>query len=119
MSHSGHSGVPVGMKYTYVSGNKRVQIVCWALLCFVMALLFGGEVLPDENPNKLENLALFDKDSMQLIVSEGRVQIANQNDRFRHATDRGQLVLTVDLALLGFLAGLLHQILTVVGDRKW
>ena len=45
---------------------------------------------------------MFDDDSLHLIVDEGRAQIAVQNDRFRHATDRAQLMVTVDLALLGF-----------------
>lgn len=50
---------------------------------------------------------------------KARCQSTAQNDRFRHATDRGQLMVTVDLALLGFLAALLHQVLEVHGDRKW
>lgn len=106
-------------RYGYVSGSKRVQIECWALPAFVLALLFGGDVRPSPNPNEPGDLTAFDDDSLHLIVDEGRAQIAAQNDRFRHATDRAQLMVTVDLALLGFLAALLHQVLGVHGDRKW
>jgi hypothetical protein len=86
---------------------------------FVWALLIGGEVLPKhENPNQPGDLSEFDDESLRLIVEEGRSQVDRQSDRFRHATDRGQVLLTVDLALLGFLAALLHHLLQIGGQRE-
>lgn len=81
---------------------------------FTLALLFGGTVSPThENPNVATDLKEFDDASLQLLIDEGRSQTDRQSSRFRHATDRGQILLTVDLAILGFLVALLHQLLRV------
>lgn len=86
---------------------------------FILALLLGGEVLPKhDNPNQPADICKFDDQSLQLIVDEGRAQVERQNDRFRSATDRGQILLTVNLALLGFIAALLHHLLQLHGIRE-
>ena len=86
---------------------------------FVWAVLLGGEVKPiHENPNTPGDMSSFDDDSLRLVIEEGREQAQRQNERFRHATDRAQILLTVDLALLGFLAALLHHLLGLHGTRE-
>jgi len=93
--------------------NMRIT---WA---FILALLVGGDVLPGHtNPNSPGDMQGFDDDALHLVIEEGRAQIDRQNERFRHATDRGQVLLTVDLALLGFMAALLHHLLQLHGKRE-
>ncbi len=90
-----------------------------ATRAFLWALFMGGDLSPvHKNPNKVGNVSKFDPASLELVIDEGRLQAARQGERFRHATDRGQLLLTVDLALLGFLAALLHHLLQLHGDWK-
>jgi len=86
---------------------------------FVSAILINGRVEPSlENPNTPGTLDNFDDDSLKLLVEEGRIQIERQTERYRHATDRGQIVLTVDLAVLGFQAALLMHLLDTQGFKK-
>jgi hypothetical protein len=90
-----------------------------ATRAFLWALFIGGDLSPvHENRNEVDDVSEFDDESLKLVVDEGRLQAARQGERFRHATDRGQLLLTVDLALLGFLAALLHHLVQLHGDRK-
>lgn len=99
-----------GDKWTHDTGVTRG---------FVWAMLLGGEVKPThENPNRPGDLSDFDDASLRLLIEEGREQAQRQNERFRHATDRAQILLTVDLALLGFLAALLHHLLGLHGTRE-
>ena len=87
---------------------------------FIAALLFGGGVEPDHrNPNVPGNLEEFDSESLKLLVDEGRRQSDRQTEIFKHTTDRAQVLLTVGLALAGFVAATLHQIQNLHGDRKW
>ena len=52
-------------------------------------------------------------------MEEGRIQLADQNDRFKYATDRSQSLVTVAVALVGFLAALLDGLLKLhVGIRQ-
>jgi len=81
---------------------------------FLLSVFFGDGALPNvnaRNPNKPGDVCKFDPDSLKLLVEEGRIQLADQNDRFKHATDRSQLLVTVAVALVGFLAALLHGLL--------
>lgn len=103
------------MKATWNSGRQHRLTTA-----FVAALLFGGGVTPDHrNPNVPGNLAGFDDNSLQLIVDEGRRQLDRQADKFRHITDRAQVLLTISLALAGFVAATLHQVEHLHGTRKW
>lgn len=70
-------------RYNYVSGNKKVQMECWALPAFILALLFGGEVRPSGNPNEPGDLTAFDDDSLRLVIDEGRAQISCDANRDR------------------------------------
>jgi hypothetical protein len=82
-------------------------------------MLFGGEVRPThKNPNQPGDICKFDDESLRLLIEEGRTQAERQTDRFRHATDRAQILLTVDIALLGFMAALLHHLLQLSGGRE-
>lgn len=90
-----------------------------ATRAFVWAMLFGGEVKPThKNPNQPGDICKFDDESLRLLIDEGRTQAERQTERFRHATDRAQILLTVDLAFLGFLAALLHHLLQLSGSRE-
>lgn len=87
---------------------------------FVLGLLTSRSVEPvGENPNLPSDLTTFDDASLELIVDEGRLQVDRQKERFNHATSRGQRLLTVDLALLGLLASLSHQILHLHKLHFW
>ena len=98
--------------------NRREMRVMWAFLC---ALLFGGHIDPEhENPNQPGTLEGYSDDDLQLVVEQARIQMERQDGRYRHATDRSQVLLTVDLALLGFLAALLAHVLKLHGGlRDW
>jgi hypothetical protein len=86
---------------------------------FVLSLLFGGRVVPPPlNPNKPSDITGFDDESLRLIVDEGRRQSADQSDRFKHATDRAQVLLTAGLAALGLVAALLATVNDASGARR-
>ena len=90
------------------------------LRAFLWSVLVGGTVSPAlENPNSPGDMAGFDEESLRIVIEEGRRQVDSQSERFRHATDRGQVVLTVALALLGFLAAQLDRVSKVHADRLW
>ena len=97
-----------------------MQIECWALPAFVLALLFGGEYVrariqmsPGTSPRS--TMTPYTSSS-----TRGGPRSRRQNDRFRRRDGYVlELMVTVDLALLAFLAALLHQVLGVHGDRKW
>ena len=96
-----------------VSWNHR-SIEGGVIRAFVLAMLFNGDVSAVHiNPNSAIDLERFDEESLRLLIDEGRIQMERQSSRFRHATDRAQILLTVDLAVLGFLAALFHQLLSV------
>jgi hypothetical protein len=98
------------VKLSWKARSMEVGVV----RAFTLALLFNGSISAIHgNPNTVTDLKDFDDDSMRLLVEEGRNQMERQASRFRHATDRAQNLLTVDLAVLGFLAALLHQLLRV------
>ncbi len=70
---------------------------------YILALLFGTPVRGlAKNPNVEGDLSGFDEPSLQLVIDEGQRQLAEQSDRFRHTTDRAQLVVTVSLVALPF-----------------
>jgi hypothetical protein len=93
---------------------------------FVLALLFGGIVRTAPlNPNQPSDVSALDAGSLQLIVDEGRRQLDNQADRFRHITDRAQTLLTVGLIAVGFAAsiftrlGHVHAVRRVLATSFW
>jgi hypothetical protein len=101
----------------HISGRPKEMGVSSA---FVLGLITGGTVEPvGENPNLPSDLTTFDDASLKLIVDEGRLQVDRQRERFSHAISRGQTLLTVDLALLGLLATLSHQILHLHKFHFW
>lgn len=105
------------MRATFDRGKRAHQT--GVTRAFVWAVLLGGEVKPNhENPNTPGDLSAFDNESLRLVIEEGREQALRQNERFRHATDRAQILLTVDIALLGFLGALLHHLLGLHGSRE-
>ncbi len=74
---------------------------------FIAGLLFGWEVKGEqESPNHPGDVTEFDELSLRLVVEEGRRQIDNQSERFKHTTDRAQVVVTVSLLALPFWVGL-------------
>lgn len=86
---------------------------------FVAALLLGGAVEPAiSNPNKPGDMANLSDDSLRLVVEEGRRQMDAQVARFEHVQSRSQVVLTVALAALGFVAGILGRIQEAPGTRE-
>jgi len=78
---------------------------------YVKALLLGGSPgTGTTNPNALSDLGAFDEESLREVVTEGRRQLDHQSESFRHATDRGQLLLTVTLVAIGFEAATFGKI---------
>lgn len=72
---------------------------------YVCSLLFGAEIVSDPiNKNTPGDITGFDADSQTLLIEEGRRQLADQSDRFRHLCDRALALLTVALAVLGLMA---------------
>jgi hypothetical protein len=72
---------------------------------FALALLFGGPVRPVlENPNKPGDVATMRDTDQSLVVDEGRRQLDAQVGRLEHVQSRSQALLTVSIALLGFVA---------------
>ena len=72
---------------------------------YVCSLLFGAEIISDPiNKNTPGDISEFDSDSQMLLIEEGRRQLADQSDRFRHVCDRALALLTVGLAVLGLMA---------------
>jgi hypothetical protein len=85
-------------------------------LAFVADLVLGGGVEPEQlNTNKPGDMSRFDTDSLRLVVEEGRRQLQVQADTFRHTTDRGQVLLTMSLVVLGFVAATFGSINAVAG----
>jgi hypothetical protein len=83
--------------------KKKAEIpLTWA---YILAMLLGGTARPENlNPNAPGDISEFDEPSLTLLVEEGRRQIQEQMDRFKHVTDRAQVLLTVSIVLLGFLS---------------
>jgi len=72
---------------------------------YVLSLLFGAEIVSDPiNTNTPGDVSEFDTDSQTLLIEEGRRQLADQSDRFRHVCDRALALLTIGLAVLGLMA---------------
>jgi len=81
--------------------NREIRLT-WA---FVLAMLFGGAARPTSvNPNRPGDVSKFGEDSLRLLVEEGRRQLQEQTDRFTHATERAQALLTVGIVVLGFVS---------------
>lgn len=90
------------------------------LRAFLWSILVGGTVAPIlPNPNSPGDMSGFDEESLRLVIEEGRRQLDSQAERFRHATDRAQVLLTVALALLGFLAAQIDHLDGLHGYRHW
>jgi hypothetical protein len=88
-------------------------------LAFVLALLFGGSVIPERlNPNEPADLSGLSPESLRLIVEQGRRQLDAQSERFRHTTDRAQTLLTVSLVALAFVAGILSRVTSTNGAQR-
>jgi hypothetical protein len=86
---------------------------------FILALIFGGRVKPEmENPNVPGDTSEFDDASLELIVNQGRWQLDRQQESFRHTTDRAQILLTVNIIVLGFIAASFHHIVQIAGIRE-
>jgi hypothetical protein len=78
----------------------------WLACTFIAALLFERRVKPTfENSNQVCDLGQLDPESLRLIVDEGRRQAEDQVNRFRHTTDRAQILLSVSLAAMAFWVG--------------
>jgi hypothetical protein len=101
-----------------VWGRHRFTVS--ASRAFFWALLFNGSVeSARENPNDAVEMVDFDDHSLELVVAEGRLQIERQIERFRHATERAQVLLTLDLALLGFMLTMLRQLHNLRHEHFW
>lgn len=71
----------------------------------VCSLLFGAEIVRKPiNRNTPGDISEFDGESQTLLIEEGRRQLADQSDRFRHVCDRALALLTIGLAVLGLMA---------------
>lgn len=78
---------------------------------FVLALLLGGRVTPTPlNRNSPGPIATFNDADCKLLIEEGRRQLDSQADRFKHTTDRAQVLLTASLVVVAFVAGILHRV---------
>lgn len=85
---------------------------------FILSLLLGGRVVPESlNPNAIDEIKDFGEEDLRLLIEEGRRQLDNQTERFRHATDRAQNLLTVSLIALGFVAGVFARLGHVHGAQ--
>lgn len=101
------------MKATWRMRDLRLTVA------FILALLFGGSVEPAlANPNQPGKLDGKSDESLRLIVEEGRRQVDSQTARFEHVQARAQIVLTVSLVALGFIAGVLTAIPSAPGARQ-
>lgn len=101
------------MKATWKKRDLRLTAA------FILALLFGGSVEPAlVNPNQPGELDNRSDDSLRLIVEEGRRQVDAQTARFEHVQGRAQVVLTVSLVALGFVAGVFTAIPSAPDARQ-
>jgi len=90
------------------------------VVSYISGLLFGTSVAKvAQNPNEASDLAEFDDESLHFVIDEGRRQLAEQSDRFRHTTDRGQLVVTVSLAALPFFVAASSLVRRTHGATRW
>jgi len=86
---------------------------------FVLSLLLGGRVDPESlNPNEPGDIGDLDEPSLNLIVTEGRRQIDSQAERFKHTTDRAQILLTMSLVVVAFVAAIFGHVVHAHGARE-
>lgn len=79
---------------------------------FILSLLFDSSPRPGTtNPNTPGELDGFDDESLRLLVDEGRRQIDSQAVRYRHTTDRAQVLVTISLIAIPFWVGV-YQLTT-------
>ena len=102
------------MKAIIDSRSRRVPLG----LGFLLSLLFGVSVSPERvNPNEPGDVSAFDDASLTLLIEEGRRQIDDQSERFRHVCDRAQNLLTVSLAVVGLMATSYPRVMRASGNR--
>jgi len=90
------------------------------MTAFILALIFGGRVkeVDQEDPIEPIDLSGLDDGSLKLVVEQGRLQLDRQQDTFRHVTDRAQVLLTVSLVAIGFVAGTFSHVDSGNGGRE-
>ena len=73
--------------------------------------------LESANPNNPGDVSNFDDDSLQLLIEDGRRQLDDQSDRFKHVCDRALALLTISLAVIGLMATSYPHVLRPSGTR--